>query len=289
MKFSESGLPNHPLLEKAFTRSFESLMAAAPQAEKEFVRETEQRHRQMMLVLDQQKNLGRLKEDDYAREKAELEKSRKESLEIGPQMIRQELQNMFRHQRLQTVLNGANWAENPSPEMLASLLLMETVRSPVDFRDVQNAFGDRVADTLGTLLHVTAYPQKRAQILTEADGDVKTAYLAMTVSNIERTGKRIEAGRAQGKLAPVMLTHGQEEQIYEDVLAVWGHDKKMDKQLVESFNKLCGLTVSPFRLEVTADGALELVKGAPPQPPRQLPPPKDNGPNNNGGFGDNVF
>lgn len=292
MKFSESGLPQDPLVEKAFDYAYENLMSQKKEMMRAFERQVDMLLTQNLTMLELDKKSGELTEEKYAREKEALERMRKEQHQMGPLLVGREMESMFAGKRLGPAKELLQHADGPaSGDVVAALLLVDCVRSPVDHQKIVGKFGDKVAGMVAEIVHIDAYPSERETNLGKAAPDVKRAYMALIVSSLGQLVSQVQRMQRLGAGPQVSFQPGQEEQLFNDARASWGNDKKLDQRFIEAFNRAGEVTGSLFRMEVDAQGALELVQGNAPKGPKKLKPPivPPKGPGNGGGLGEDVF
>jgi hypothetical protein len=292
MEFKDSGLPQIKLVEDAFNYSKANALAG----EKEMLKNVQQ---QVGMIFDQQKMMldfsrqaGDLSESEYEAEKAKLEKQRQQQMGALTPMIQKGLIEMFSAKRVGPARELQQYADNASPDVLAAVMLVDCVRSPIDYENLEKKFGSTVAGLVAEVSHIDAYPSERGENLKKAGLDTKRAFLARVITDLEGVSKEI-AKASKNPFNKIMLPPGQEEQLYNDALPVWGNDKKLDARFVALFNKVGEGASSTYRVEVGAKGELELVKDvAPAKPPKLLPGPKGPKPPKppgNGGIGGDVF
>lgn len=284
MNFTDSGLPNDKLVEEAFNFSRANAQGAQKEALKSFQQQIEIIHNQNMMMLDMDREAGDMKDDEYNRNKLSLERMRDDQLKMGPQLIARELEHMFEKRRVGPAKIAAQNADNATPELVAAIMLIDCVRSPVDYRNVSAKFGETVAGLIAEVVHIDAYPSERETNLSKASADAKRAYQSLLITSLDQIVEQIARAAKESPGQKIMFPPGQEEQIYNDIKNLWGNDKKLDARFLDAFNKASDSAASPFKLEVDADGALDLVKGAVKSGGKK--PPKPKGP---GGIGGDVF
>jgi hypothetical protein len=277
MNFDDSKLPKHQLIEDAFDFSRANAQSNQKEALKSYQQQIEMIHNQNLLMLDMEKDAGDMKEDEYKRNKISLERMRDDQLKMGPQLIARELENMFERRRIGPARIAAQNADAAAPELVAAILLIDCVRSPIDYKNVSAKFGDNVAGLIAEVVHIDAYPSERDVNLSKASANAKRAYQSLLITSLDQIVDQIARAAKENPQQKIMFPPGQEEQIYGDVKNLWGTDKKLDARFLEAFNKASDAASSPYKLEVDAtSGALELVKGTvksgpgikkPPQPP----------------------
>ncbi|TAL35547.1 MAG: hypothetical protein EPN97_07180 [Alphaproteobacteria bacterium] len=286
MNFTESGLPKHQLVEDAFDYSRLNAQNNQKEALKSFQQQIEMIHNQNLLMLDMEKDAGDMKDDEYKRNKQALERMRDDQLKMGPALITRELENMFEKRRVGPAKIAAANADNATPELVAAIMLIDCVRSPVDYKNVSAKFGEGVAGLIAEVVHIDAYPSERDVNLSKASGDAKRAYQSLLITSLDQIVDQIARAAKENPGQKIMFPPGQEEQIYNDIKNLWGNDKKLDAKFLAAFNKASDSAGSPYKLEVDNAGALELVKGSVKAGPG-VKPPKPKGPD--GGIGGDVF
>lgn len=287
MKFVESGLPKNKLIEEAFNYSQANLLAQRDEVMKDFARQIDQAHEQQLALLELDKSAKLVTDEQYKQEKEKLAKMRDEQMRMGPQVVDNELANSFKSRRVAGAQELCKYSDNASPEVLAAVVLVDCVRSPVDYLEIAKKFGDGVANIVANICHIDAYPSAREQALADADGNVKRAYMALLVTSLAAIQEQV---KLMAKFSPeqkVVFHGGQEEMLFGNAKSLWGNDAKLDKRFMDVFNGTAVATTSPFRLEVDAAGNLELVKNNLTPPPGG--PGRPAGPGKKTGLGDDVF
>jgi hypothetical protein len=285
MNFTDSGLPNNKLVEEAFNFSRANAQGNQKEALKSFQQQIEIIHSQNMMMLDMDRESGDMKDDEYNRNKLSLERMRDDQLKMGPQLIARELDSMFEKRRVGPAKIAAQNADNATPELVAAIMLIDCVRSPVDYRNVTAKFGETVAGLIAEVVHIDAYPSEREVNLSKASADAKRAYQSLLITSLDQIVEQIARAAKEAPGQKIMFPPGQEEQIYNDIKNLWGNDKKLDARFLDAFNKASDSAASPYKLEVDAGGALDLVKGSVKSGKK---PPKPKGPGA-GGIGGDVF
>lgn len=287
MDFNASGLPKNKLVEEAFNFSRANSQGNSKEALKSFKQQIDMIHTQQMMMLDADKD--GMSDAEYKQQKKELEQLRDEQLKMGPGLIVRELENMFEQRRVHPAKLVAANADAASPELLSAILLIDCVRSPLDYKNIASKFGDTVANLIAEVVHIDAYPSERDNNLAKASPDTKRAYEGLLITSLEQIVKQIAQQAKENPGQKIMFPPGQEEQLYDDVKNVWGNDKKLDKKFMDAFNKAAGAAQSPYSLEIGLQGELELVKGSVAKPTGPKPPKPPKGPSGPGGIGGDVF
>lgn len=259
MEFSKSGLPKVQLLEDAFNHSRQHTRVDYNTMLETFVEDIEMLTKNRLMVLNANKEAGKMSEVEYELNRKKIEQDRQQYLKAGPDLINRELESMFEARcvaRAKTVLASSG---NASNEFAAAVLLLDCVRSPIDHEEIVKKFGNNIAALVAEVAHLDAYPGKRAQSLPGASADAKRAVLVTLVADTEFLFARIERTMKNnpGKKPPLMGA-GEEKKAFEELKAVWGNDPKLDAKFIETFNRLATLTLSTYRLE-TANGNVALV------------------------------
>jgi len=292
MEFKDSGLPQNKLVEDAFNYSKANALAGEKEALKNVQQQVGMIFDQQKMELDMLKQGGAISDAEYEEEKKNLEKQRQMQMgALGP-MIQKGLMEMFSGKRVGPARELQQHSDGASPEVLAAVMLVECVRSPIDYENIEKKFGGAVAGLVAEVAHIDAYPSERSENLKKAGADTKRAFISRALTDMEATTKAIEKA-SKNPFARIMMPPGQEQDLFEDAKAVWGADKKLDARFLQLFNKFTEAAGSTFRAELDAKGELELVKGAAPaKPPKLLTGPKGPKPPKppgNGGIGGDVF
>ena len=288
MDFTNSGLPKNKLVEEAFNYSRANAQGNQKEALKSFQQQIEIFHTQQLMMLDMEKEDGGMKDDEYKANKKQLDHMRDEQLKMGPALISRELESMFDQRRVAPAKIVAQFADAASPELIAAVLLIDCVRSPVDYKNISAKFGDTVAGLIAEVVHIDAYPSERDTNLSKAGADTKRAYESLLITSLDQIVLQLAKAAKENPGQKIMFPPGQEEQLYSDVKNLWGNDKKLDSRFMQAFNKASDAASSPFKLEVDNAGALELVKGQIAAKKTGPKPPKPKGPND-GNIGGDVF
>jgi hypothetical protein len=288
MKFQESGLPKNKLLEEAFNYSYANVMSYTKEAMEDFTQQIGESHAQNLEALNAAKAAGNMSDEEYQREKKELEKMRDAQLKMGPPMIEKELNRMFKQRRLAPALEILKNSDKSSMELMAAVMLLESVRSPKDYLHVAATFGENIAGLVAELQHIDAYSSERAANLAVAGSDTKRAYVAVIISSLDQIVAQFQQMAKLNPQHKIMFHPGQEEEIYGNIKPLWGNDKKLDQRFVAAFNRTAETTSSSFRMEVNGSGELELIKNNL-KPPSNNTGPKPTGPGGKDGLGDPVF
>lgn len=293
MQFDNSGLPPIRLIEDAFNFSRQNILDRQPEMLVEFKRQINQMFDMEIETLRQMLKAGVVKQDEYDQEMKDLEQTREIQMKMGPELVGKAIDKDFANLRLRPARALFKALPSVAPEVVAGLLLVNTIRSPRDFQRVESTFGPVVAGVVADTIDIQAYSSKKAERLPAADPMVKSAIAGMILANFDSLCEQSAAMLKQGR--KVIFPQGAEENFFRDIKSVMGADAGLDKALVENFNTTAKTLHSLFVIEKDAKGAFTLVKKDPPVPPA------NNGPNNKnlpvvvpkpkgkGGIGDDVF
>jgi hypothetical protein len=262
MKFSESGLPADAKIEAAFNFSYANTKSLKSEMLQGFKEQVNGMFSENLQMLDAAKFQGQINENQYLQEKAQLENMLKAQLAMGPHVVDEELDNVFARNRLGAALELQQNSDSASSEAVAAALLVECVRSPVDYKRIEAKFGEGVAGLVAEILHIDAYPHNRADNLAAAGTDTKRVYLSMMVNSLNQISHQAQEMAQVGQ--KVELPPGQEVALFENIKSLRGNDKKLDQRAIESFNAVTTLLGSPFTAEVNTKGELTLVKNTVP-------------------------
>ncbi len=291
MDFSQSGLPNDSLLESAFNDSFTNIMSRKDEELENLLTQVEQQIAQQMKQLNQALAMEQIDEDEFEMHKEQLERTRKAYQQQGPGLVVKALEEAFVSERLAPALIVLNNSLSASTEVMAAVLLVQTVLSPKDFLAVQAKYGPAVAGVIAELEHADVYPLKCNDTISQADAETKQAFLALTVSALEGIAEKVKEAKAAKPPQKVKLADGEEERIAGKAEAAWGTDAKLEKRFVAIFNSVAASVNSEYHAEIGNKGDLQLIKGGNPPASPSNPSKKPNKPSGpgNGTIGDGVF
>jgi hypothetical protein len=291
MKFHESGLPKDPLIEKAFNYSRADLLAREKEELKSYKEHIDGMFSQNLAMMEAVKESGRMSEEQLNEQKKQLDRWRVAQMAAGPEVVVRALTKMFVQHRVAVAKELAQSAGDVSPQLLAVALLADTVRSPIGGQRLEQEFGQGIAAMVFELAHIDAYPSEREDYLTAASNDIKRVFLGKVIISLAGTAREIEETLKRAPSQRAVLNPGQEENIYDDIKPALGADKKLDQRITATFNKLSNLVQSPYKLEINANGSVELVEGLVNNTNLPVPVKKPKNPKNNtnGGIGGNVF
>lgn len=269
MKFPESGLPQNPLIEKAFNYSFNNVMA---QRDEEMA-DLQERIKAMFDANYAKLNMAKskLSEADFNKNKDALDLKYKQFKQMAPALVAKELLNTFTATRVPSAKELVNYGGDIPQELIASALLVKCVRSPVDYVDIEKTFGNKIATIVADVAHLDAYPFQRADYAKTISSESKMCYMAQVISSMNYI--TAEATKAAANGAKLALQDGQEETTFNDLKMLWGANKMFDQRFIASFNKMTQAIGSPMEIRVGAQGRPELADRT-----KKLPPPRPSGP-----------
>lgn len=268
MKFEDTKLPNEKVVRDAFDHAQENVKEFAPEIEAQLGAQLEM-VRDILTKMEEAKNAGRLSEEKYNAQKAQLEQQKNMIEKNMPMIVAQQLDGIFRQKVLAPVMELHNHSENNSPEVLAAALLLDCVPDPVDFEEIVAKFGKGVSDPLKNVLHIDAHRGAKAQEAnlakaSEGERRIFKAELAIDLMKLPSQAMQLPMG---------MSMKVDEESLFRPIKQLWGGDKKQDARLLDVFNKVATALKSSYKIELT-DGAPVLVKNVPQKalPPGKKPP-----------------
>ncbi len=276
MKFGESGLVRHPLIEKAFdaghaaTTEGASLKAAADKV----------RHNMQVWydqTLDYYKQ-GSFTPADLAFNKKGLDAQMADYLAGADGLARDILEDNFSILQLTPARDLMDYAENPAPHLIAATLLLPGVTGDDDIEKIRRDFGAETADIVHSIRHVAdepdaefydaeelaamkAGPEDPETVLANIAAfspEAKTVYLARTAAFLRHevdTERARLRGNPQEKLE---LAIGRDETVFRIAQALMGDNPELDRRLRDAFNELASLASSKMRLSVDRVGDLVL-------------------------------
>ncbi len=288
MKFSQSGLPNDKVVEEAFNYSYAKTMALRHETLKQFKLQIDRIHAQQLHALDAHRAASAqtnvpMTDAVYNSEKNALAQEHADQLAGGPRAVEAYLNNTFAKQHLTPALELHRHSDKTSPALLAAAVLSDAVRSPIDYEEVITVFGKGIGGLVAECCHLVVYPGEADTLLKNAGSDAKRIYLANVCADLGFFHKMAKANPMQ----KIAFPPEHAEALFKNAKLLWGNDKKLDQRFVAVFNLTAAAVASVCRMEVAADGALQMIKGtvAPPNNPG-FRPTRPGGP---AGGGDSVF
>lgn len=283
MKFSESGLVRHPLIEKAFDAAH-----AATTEGTSFDAAAEKIRQNMQNWYDETYDYYKkssFTEADFAFNKKMLDNQMADYLSQSGDLARDILENNFSITQLAPAQELMDYADNPAPQLMAAALLLPAVRDDADIEKFRADFGTEVADILYTLHHIAddpdaefydaeeleamksepADPAILLENISKASPEAKTVYLARMASLLRH---EVDTTRAEMRGNPQMkieLEAGRDESTFALANALMGINPEIDRRLRDAFNELYSLAGSQMRLTVDRVGDLVLKEEEEPQ------------------------
>lgn len=284
MKFEHSNLPRHSLVEKAFQVALErSTEGAALENAVTTVKRNMDAWYEGMLKHNQDAFVLR---DEFDRANKRLADEQADNYSHAEEVARNALEGNFDIISVETARNVCEAADNPTPQLIAAVLLAPTVSSDDDIDVLRKDFGNDVAEILSALHHMkddpdlagmTAEeledfkddpvdPEIEMDNLKQASPDVKTAYLAIQLTMLDHEVVALRSDmRGNPRLKTAGLEAGREDRLHEIAQAVHGVNPLMDRDYRDAFNQLSSLTSSPWRLSIDRVGDLEMKRYEEPQ------------------------
>ncbi|MCE9507016.1 MAG: hypothetical protein K8R48_01705 [Alphaproteobacteria bacterium] len=269
MKFSQSGLNNHPLVEQAFNVSY----ARATQGET--FDATLQKVKQKMENWYNEtwsfyQTTSYDDKTEMANRKKRLDGEYEGYLSRAGTVAQEVLEGDFSLLNLRPAQEIIDYAENTPPHVLAAALLLPGIKSDDDVEKMTADFGAETGELLHALYHIKddpdlesysaqdledfkddpVEPQWELDRLTAASPDVKTIYLARMTVLMQHEIDTTKADLRQDSKADVALEAGREEKVYGLANAVARINPEMDRRFRDAFNELASLTSSTLRLAV---------------------------------------
>lgn len=283
MKFSDSGLPQNDLVEKAFDYSLSNVMDEKDDTLKDIHRQLDRILSTNLAKLEQMKD--KISADEFKVRKDHLEKYVDDHRKTAPKQVNDALTQAFAESRVAPTQELINSTSLPSPELLAACLVLKGVQSPMDYLDIKKTFGDQIAQTVAEVIQLQAYPTKRVVTFRNISNDAKLCYAANVISSMTEIAGELTKAAKEKRL--LKLQGGQEKEMFSDLQAIWGLDEKLNHRFMEALNRLMVAANIPSEVRMSATGKPEMIKRE--EKPKDPKPPKPPGPNGTGSIGDQVF
>lgn len=292
MNFDQSGLPPIQLVQDAFTYSYNYVKSAYDETFKAFEQQITRVHKSNLQMLEDAKRRNKVTEEEYKRELSDFEEMYKQQMKFGPTFVQNQLTMKFTFDHLIPARELFKGSKAASPEVIAALLLVECVRSPKDFKEIEKTYGPVVGGLVSDLIHIEKYVGQREANLAAATPALKTAFSAQLISSLMAAMQQAQTSMKRGMIPT--FPEGHEEELLVDIKRIWGADSDLDDRLLGVFNKTAEMLSSKWRLSKDEDGDVSLVPRTPPKPPT---PPNNGGKNlpavrkppGNGSIGGDVF
>lgn len=262
MDFNESGLPDTPLIQRAFEFSHNFIMGGYDDLFQDYKEQIEDSHQQGFYDLDLALQQGNISVAEYEAKKAELKEEIEGHLQQLPEYVQAELKDDFAKKCVGAAKEVMN-SDNPAEALIAAGLLVNCGVSPIDHQNIEQEFESAISGIIAEIFHLEAYPDEHKVLLSLASKDTKRVYLAARVSAmnnmIDQVSRIIEALAAQGETVDLKLPWPEVE-AYEHARAFWGIDQKLETRFIDVFNRIGTLAQSPYELKLDKKGNLVLKK-----------------------------
>lgn len=267
MKFEKSGLPDHEMVKKAFDMSWENQKDRFDYQTQHAIKDIDaeiEAHKRQLTALG---NAGQMPIDQVLGNKRKLDVQKEQAKQQIVNGLSLQREQDFLHNMVEPARLAASASENPTPQLVAAVLLRESVRSPIDFERIHDGFGPEVSGMLKNFMHLEAYPTEREKKLPDASDDVKRMSLLMAIGAMQSmigvaeraTRQMIEnEGVMPGQDIRVVMVGGDTEarRMIRTAELTRGTDTKLDAQFVQSFNRMSAKIDIGLKLEVGADNKL---------------------------------
>jgi len=281
MRFQDSGLVNDKLVKQAFDYAQDYTKSLATEVLQSYRDLIHADYKDDLDMLKEMFDYGDITEADYEQKKTALENERAAELkEITPDNIPAELEWMFRDNAIGAALEIQRYSDKATTELIAAAMLAECARDPVDCKKIEEKFGPAISGMIAEILHIEAYPAARAENTAASGPDTKRLYMAAITNSFRQAAALVNELQENEKAE---LPPERVEAAYTEAKTLWGNDKKLDKRLVDVFNKAADVLASSYRMEAGPKGTLELVNSTSTIPARIIPGKK------RGGCGDDGF
>ena len=281
MKFENSGLPQNDTIEKAFDMAWKALKTRTMH---QIIQASNAIDKQAEMQLKMLKQQGLQIPEDEARKQLEAGKDQQ------TQMLLKARDSRFKN----NIVSPAKklMETGASPEVIAATLLIDTIKSPLDYESVVDGLGRGVSDVVAEYIDIIVYQSEEDVKLQASDTQVKHMHLAVLLTDMENV---VNMPVPQGQ--ELQLIGGAEtaKRWFELAQISRGLNEDLDKNFVGTFNKLSQMC--NLGLNITEQPSGELVLTQKPVQPRtpaqprpafpqsQNKPKAPTPPKGNGGFG----
>lgn len=262
MRFEDTGLKRDKLVEDAFNYAQKYNQSLAPEVLASLQDQLNASYEDQLLLLDDAKAAGKLDEEKYKATKARLDDALEKRKALLPTLVERQLSALFNLAKIAPALEVQQNSENSAPALVAASLLLDCVRDPVDYQNIDAAFGGAVSGIVAEVLHIESYPGSQDANIAAASKDAKRLMMAGLISGLNSLQSQL-AKAPQGMT--LRLPAKEEERLFHTAKLLWGNDKKQDARLVGVFNTALAAFGSQYKIEVGAKGP-ELVVGPAAQP-----------------------
>lgn len=273
MKFTDSDLLDHKVVREAFEYSQANVLARKSEIIEKIMEQLDMGYQRGLENLEFDKQDKLVTEDQYNKEKKDLERQYNEQIRLLPLMAEKQIEIMFARNRVSPALDIQQNSENPSPELIAAMMLIDCVRSPIDYQNVVKKFGKGIGGIIADVSHLDAYPSEYESNAAKADADVKRVCMARMLTGLAQIVFQAKILSQQKPPQKLMFATGQEKILYEEAKVFWGNDKKLDNKFINSFNQAAQAAGSQYKMEIGIDGGLLLIKDNLSPPPNSIKKP----------------
>lgn len=260
MEFTASGLPDHPDIRKAFKHAYDAATSVANR------RDTEQQLRARAEGW-LKNNLDALQYSDAEpaqtqRMRDALQKTFDMHIASMPEQVRQNVEGTFVLTNIATALIVQTMATQSSPEFIALALLMPSVQSAKDVRNIEKDFGAAYGSILADIDHIHSYKAVQNELLQASVPQVRALFLAGEICNVQNLVRHYTQQKSKNAELP-SIADSQVIDFLENLKAARGADAGLEKHFVSYVNKLCELLSSPHRLDISG-AAPKIISVQPP-------------------------
>lgn len=294
MEFEKSGLPNNETVRKAFEYSQKSLKADIDERLEMAKSEMARQFKMIEQKVDHDIAAGNLPKEQRDQVMDQINKRRVVEDQKLPGTIARMVEREFDANRVKPAALLNETSEKTPTDIICAVLLQDAIRSPKDFKEVTQEFGDKVGDLIAHSKHVEAYPTEKKALIKVTPKSVQRMLMSVMVCGLENLSDMQEKLKQQGQMA--ILPKEQAQSMFEASQLMAGVDKQMDERFEKAFNKAGAGNYTPFSI-VEKDGKKTVEFGEPKMPGAgNMPvitnnkpkgPPK--GPGGGSGLGGNVF
>lgn len=268
MKFEESGLPDNDIVRKAFDYSYDFIMSPPQMDAARQVYMAGLQHDYATDMNELQAHADQVKDQAHIQKHLDQINQQYEALgQQAPEKAKESLEQLFRDQYVGAakIVQGAG--KKNSTELIAATLVSHCMFSALD---CENAYGQGLSDNIiGLAIEVldvvtARSPIERLQKLTFASTDAKRALMARGIASIlSHRGVallEIERLREKHRDGKLILPDDLAQSIFEEAAPLWGNDKKLDENLIKTFNSFSLEAKSDWMLKASQQNRLKLTK-----------------------------
>lgn len=269
MDFKETFLPDNQVVRDAFDFTYGFLQSkkvalmrageAELRAQHTFDLEDLQRDYDEGVIDDPEK------ETIFEEEKQGIHQQLSDGLEQLSRSAQVNIENMMWVDFVYPALEVALHTDSGTPDVVAATLLAAYMRSPVDYINARQKFGDKIANLAAEVCHIESYPARREKNIAAASPDAKRICLAFSVAEADVfSARHALAVKTKPEIALQLrqyLPLEKAERISKDIEMMWGTDKKFDKYLVTVFNRVSDVVAADSRMSIDDDGNLTRIRG----------------------------